>query len=451
SATFYYYSGSQQSSTTGSGTKTLQCISTSDAGFSHGAITVPAVVTNSNGPNSSPYSGVSIGTSSTSTTTTINTGTTLYYAVYGGTFTATFNKENNNVASIGSSTLSCSSSYTTDGTAYTGTDGTIILPSITPATGYKSIGWYDSDDIWFNYSNAEIILTSNATFTAKAKRLTASDLLYDNRNSGVECDNVQCMIDYLDTDNSISTTSLELGDYVSYTPTKTSYTTSKVMTGYTSTQTINPSELNLWRVIAINGDGTVDLISEDVSSTAVYFRGQTGYQNFVGYLNVLASQYETTGITVGSRHFGYNGQTEFITDTQYFTNPAPWTCSTGDTCTPDPDDYESSGGGDTLYQDDYNLINTILGTRIANKVGTSTATTYLMASRYYRYSSAASYYWNARLVNPGGSSGSATLYDYSSSYFNTSRYSGALRPIVTLKSGLSYTGSGTSASPWVIQ
>ena len=450
SATFYYYDGSAQTSTTASGSKILACSSATAATSAHGAITVPTAVTNSTGPNNSPYSGVSTGTSSTSTTTTINTGTTTYYAVYGGTFTATFTKENNNVASISSSTLSCSSSYTTDGTTYSGTDCTIILPSITPATGYKSIGWYDSNDEWYNFSNAETTLTGNATFTAKAKRLVASELIYDNTNSGIECNDVQCMIDYLDTDNTISTTSLKPGDYVSYTPSKTSYTTSKVMTGYTSTQTINPSELNLWRVLSVNDDGTIDIISEYVSSTNVYFQGKEGYKNYVGYLNVLASQYETTGVTVGSRHFGYSNQTEYITSDAYFVNPAPWTCSTGGTCTPDPDDYEAYGGGDTGYLDDYNLVNTVLGTRVANTIGGSTSA-YWMATRYYGSYSASRYGWSASSVDASGGNGGSYLYYYSSSIFNTYNGSYALRPIVTLKSGLSYTGSGTSASPWVIQ
>mgnify|MGYP007056314996 CR=1 FL=1 len=45
---------------------------------------------------------------------------------------------------------------------------------------------------------------------------------------------------------------LSLGDYVSYTPTSTSYTTDTSKTGYSSTQIINPSELNLWRVLKKN-------------------------------------------------------------------------------------------------------------------------------------------------------------------------------------------------------
>ncbi len=135
-----------------------------------------------------------------------------------------------------------------------------------------------------------------------------------------------------------------LGSYVSLTPTLSSYTTDISYTGYTSTQTINPQELNLWRIISINDDGTVDIISEYVSSVDVYFKGLTGYQNFVGYLNLLASKYENSIFTVGSRYFGYNGQTEYITDISGFNYPAPWTCSTGESCNP----VESQGGGDNL-------------------------------------------------------------------------------------------------------
>ena len=457
-ATFYIYSGSAQTTSTASGTQTRNryCMDTSNAVSNvntEGTITVPSAVTSSTGPNSTAYNGLSIVPSSASITTTINTANTAYYAVYGGNYTATFTKENNNVASISSSSLSCSGVYTTDGSAYSGTDCIITMPSITPASGYKSIGWYDSNDIWFSYSNTNVILTKNDTYTAKVKRLTADNLLYNNTKSGVDCNNVQCMIDYLDTDNNITIPNIQLGDYVSYTPIKTSYTTIKAMTGYTSTQTINPSELTLWRVIAINGNGTVDIISKNVSTTDVYFIGQTGYQNLVGYLNVLASQYETTGVTVGSRHFGYNGQTEFITDTQYFVNPAPWTCGTNGAsgnCTSDPDDYESSGGGDTLYTNDYNLINNVLGTRVATKLSGS-ASTYWMASRYYGYSSATYFYWSGRVVYTSGSCGSNTLYGYSSSSFNTLGSSRALRPIVTLSSSLSWSGAGTTNNPWVVQ
>ena len=280
---------------------------------------------------------------------------------------------------------------------------------------------------------------------------SASDIFYNSNSSSLTRVDVQGAIDELDKKIPFCVgicypTGVSSGDYVSYTPSSTSYTTDTTKTGYTSTQTINPSELNLWRVLSVNNDGTVDIISEYVSSVSVYFGGQTGYQNFIGYLNVLASQYENPSYTLGSRYFGYNGQTEFITDTSYFGNSAPWTCSTGGTCNPDPDDYESSGGGDTLYTTDYNLVNTVLGTTKAYRVGTTTYTAYWMAGRYYQYSSATKYNLNGRVVT---SSGYTSDYLYIRNNGATITYStdSALRPIVTLKSGLHYSGSGTSSNP----
>lgn len=282
-----------------------------------------------------------------------------------------------------------------------------------------------------------------------------TNLLYNNSNSGLVSTNVQDAIDEV-YNNSVcpsgyvcvkKKTTLALGDYVSMTPTKSSYTTDKSKTGYSSTQTINPQELNLWRVISINDDGTVEMISEHVSSVAIYFSGQTGYQNLVGYLNVLASQYENSTYTTGSRHFGYNGQTEYITDTSKFINPAPWTCDTGDSgC----NTIESQGGGDTLYQKDYDLINNVLGTRVATKPGSSSGSPYWMTSRYYGYSSSTSYIWSGRDVNASVSYSYDRLYSYGSSGFDAFRSSNSLRPIVVLKSGLKYAGVGTKSNPMEI-
>ena len=293
-----------------------------------------------------------------------------------------------------------------------------------------------------------------------ASKYTSKSVYYNNENSSLSSDDVQGAIDELSekakklSNNGCPSgyaclekkTTLALGDYVKMTPTKSSYTTDKSKTGYTSTQTIKPQELNLWRVIKINDDGTVEMISEHVSSTAVSFLGQTGYQNLVGYLNVLASQYENSTYTKGSRYFGYNGQTEYITDTTKFVNPAPWTCSTGGSCNP----VESQGGGDTLYTTDYNLVNTVLGTRVAIKPGSASASFYWMASRYYIYSSSTRYYWRGRSVSTSGTNSYHDLYNYNSSSFHTYSNSRSLRPIVVLKSGLKYYGVGTEDYPMEI-
>ena len=302
----------------------------------------------------------------------------------------------------------------------------IIIGVLLSATGVYAVTTIgNGSDI--TYSNTDSKLSST----------TAQDALDEIYALGHRCPDDHTCFKKKDT--------LALGDYVKMTPTKSSYTTSTSKTGYDSTQTINPQELNLWRVISLNDDGTVDVVSEHVSSTEIYFKGQTGYLNLVGYLNELAKQYENSTYTKGSRHFGYNGQTEYITDTSKFTNPAPWTCSTGEDCNP----VESQGGGDELYTKDYNLVKSVLGTAIASKPE-GADNNYWMASRYYVYSSTTYYYWDGRSVNTSGGVYYYYLYDYYSSGYYSISISSSLRPILTLKSGLKYSGIGTEAYPMEI-
>ena len=312
----------------------------------------------------------------------------------------------------------------------------------------------------FKYILITIITMFILTITSiyAANTISGSQVTYDNTSSRLSSTNVQGALDEIYTSISTSTacpegyfckekkTSPIAGDYVKMTPTLTSYTTDTSKTGYTSTQTINPSELNLWRVLKVNSDGTIEMISEYTSSTLVYFRGQTGYLNFVGYLNELASKYENSKYTIGSRYVGYNGQTEYITDTSKITSTtAPWTSLTGSNT------VESQGGGDTLYQNDYNLIKSVLGTVVANKVGTGNASSYWLASRYYSYNSSTSWYYNGRCIDAIGNLSNGYLYYYRSGSFKTSNNSNALRPIVILKSGISYTPAvGTSEDPFVL-
>ena len=297
-----------------------------------------------------------------------------------------------------------------------------------------------------------IIISVSVVYAAS---YVSSNIIYDSTNSSLSTGDVQGAIDdladriysarpttcpegYYCAKYKTTASELELGDYISYTPTVTSYPTDTTYTGYGSSQTINPSELNLWRVLNKNDDGSVEIISEYVSSTDVYFKGQTGY------LNTLAKQYETEGITSGSRHFGYNGQTEYLDPSKVqFTNPPPFTSSTSD------NSNEDKGGGDTLYEQDYNDVNTVLGTRKAYKVGTTTATYYWMASRfyYYDYYLSSDFHWSGRSVSTSGSSSKDNLYNCYDGSFSESSNDSALRPIVTLKSGLEYSGFGTKDNP----
>ena len=319
----------------------------------------------------------------------------------------------------------------------------LITPSGTAAYYYACYvnlnGFSDNTYVYHHYNHVRPVLYLDALVLK-----VGGDGSYDNPY-------------LINSDNGNDTpveSPLQLGDYVSYTPIKTTYSTDPDMTGYSDVQTITPSELNLWRVLNKNEDGSVEIISEYVSSTDVYFSGQTGYLNFVGYLNTLAEQYETEGITVtnGSRHFGYNGQTEYLdSENVSFSDNILWESSTTD------NSNETEGGGDILYEKDYNDVNTALGTRIAYRIGTTTATSYWMASRFYMYSDneyqlGDTYSWDGRYMDTSGFNSSdyfSSLKYLSSSVHDYNGYN-ALRPIVTLKPGLEYTGQGTSGSPWQI-
>ena len=91
------------------------------------------------------------------------------------------------------------------------------------------------------------------------------------------------------------------------TPISTSYTISKDLTGYDSDQTINPSELNLWRVIKVNADGTVEMVSDKVSSYKVKLKGKVAYMRWTRVLGEIVNQYTDNKNVQGIRNIGHGG------------------------------------------------------------------------------------------------------------------------------------------------
>lgn len=87
-----------------------------------------------------------------------------------------------------------------------------------------------------------------------------------------------------------------VGDYVNYTPdaVTTPYTLYGKYSGYSITtnkpegtdQTITQDKLK-WRILNINANGTIDLISNESTSEYVYLEGALGYNNGVYLLNDL--------------------------------------------------------------------------------------------------------------------------------------------------------------------
>ena len=233
----------------------------------------------------------------------------------------------------------------------------------------------------------------------------------------------------------------ELGSYIKYQPSQTSYSVANDDTGYHKgttqpPQSVNPSSLNVWRVIRKNDDGTVDIVSANVSNL-IYFVGRTGYSRFIETLNKIASAYETEGITVGSRHMGYNSE---ATDTE--------------------------NGAYTCYQTDVDLVTTACGTLLP-ETNRYRYSNYWLASRggekdgckgcYGRGYRVHSVWFSDCVGNCEGIPDGEVRSDYLVGVDSVThgskeeRIASAIRPIVVLKADLKIvSGKGTSDSPYIL-
>lgn len=83
---------------------------------------------------------------------------------------------------------------------------------------------------------------------------------------------------------------LQIGDYVAYIPDSASnYEVNGAYNGNSTNQIIYQDKLN-WRILSINDNGTVNLISETPTSVGLYLGGARGYNNGVFLLNDIAKK-----------------------------------------------------------------------------------------------------------------------------------------------------------------
>ncbi len=329
-----------------------------------------------------------------------------------------------------------------------------------------------------------IVLGSLLSFTtAHAMQEIAFNsniVLYNNTNSHLISTTVQNAIDELHDlyeqavapPPTCTSSPFQIGDYVDMTPTSTSFTPDRTLTGLVNYDaeegkpagttavagTLNPSYLNVWRVIQINSDCTVEIVSVYASNVKVKFAGRVGYANYVYYLNEIAKQYANTTYTLDPatapdgafRNIGYDHQTKQITDmTMLNATTVPW-----QSITKSENDMESIGGGDYQYTRDILLLkeaNVQLGTQgKGSTIPTSfSTTTYWMVGRWY-YGSTNAWTFYVNTCDSSGWIGRVRLLFWENSSYQRAVESYAIRPIVTLKSGLTPTGSGTAANHYVL-
>ncbi len=102
---------------------------------------------------------------------------------------------------------------------------------------------------------------------------------------------------------------LKIGDYVNYTPDEDTYSKEKLTEDYTGNtdSSYNDSDLKTntdlkWRVLGVDANGCLTLISDKPTTESVYFKGAKGYNNGVYILNdVCEKLYSNTELGIRAR------------------------------------------------------------------------------------------------------------------------------------------------------
>jgi type IV pilus assembly protein PilA len=245
----------------------------------------------------------------------------------------------------------------------------------------------------------------------------------------------------------------EKGDYVTMTPTSTSFFISKDISKYTDDQTINPSNTTRWRVIKKNTDGTIEIVSVEGTESFNYGYYYQSYYNYIGFLNSMANSYQNSNYTIGARAMGYDGQTEYLDEStarvfRYHTPPEMHTTDNS---------YESYGWGDIGYKKDLELVSSALGDLFLEKAdGTRSYDYTFIASRNMGFSKGTSvrqWYYQLRMISSGQLSAlNSYVYCTNSCAYGTPGNRGRARPILTLKADLKpASGDGGKSTPYVLE
>ncbi len=159
-------------------------------------------------------------------------------------------------------------------------------------------------------------------------------------NEQLEMNKIVEDIDKLTGNYKPSREGLKVGQYVEYVPdtyvnpedSSSNYTLTTDISGYTSEQQIAQLKELKWRIMSINADGTVEIVSDNTydSGTRICFKGATGYNNGVYILNDIAEkQYSNKSLNAVARSMtiediekkmnekGIAARDEFTNGTQY--------------------------------------------------------------------------------------------------------------------------------------
>ncbi len=238
--------------------------------------------------------------------------------------------------------------------------------------------------------------------------------IYTNEGTSTSTGNVTSSIKDIDE--------VEVGDYIKYIPTKTSYSVDSSETGDFATQKFNPRETTNW--IVYNTDNGVEIINEG-SVGSLTLKGANGYKNAVAVLNELSTQYINSNLAKKARSIGSaNDSIAHITsELEYGNNEA---------------DY-----ADNNYEDDVNKIK-------GNNLLDSNDSIWL-ASRNFESDENWDKYFVRSLMSVGEFDDSNL---YSISQYGTEQetaYTRGVKVVVTLKDDIQIiSGDGSKENPYVL-
>ncbi len=149
-------------------------------------------------------------------------------------------------------------------------DNAPLLVEDAQTTGNATSGW----TVTFTKTNNEYKLTKDGKVTLTKQNGTVVSGWKDNGNDTFTKGEV----------------TVKVGDKVSYDEGKDYSTTVKTIeSGYSHDQTFKTDNLN-WRVLGINTNGELELISDNPTSDTLYLGGKTGYLNAEDVLNNMCNK-----------------------------------------------------------------------------------------------------------------------------------------------------------------
>ena len=220
---------------------------------------------------------------------------------------------------------------------------------------------------------------------------------------------------------------IKIGDYIYFQPELKEYIADSKYTATKSNQSISVENLNTWIVTKINA-ASIEVMSINVTDDELCFNGKTGYMNYIYVLNNFSNSFKQNSGVINGRAFGYNNQTEIITDDICIENY--YLCENKEKY--NGVEVEKLGLGDENYYDDYEMASNMNILMAGNQ--TYSSANYWVASREVSLTTPT--YWMGKYVDAARNLRitKEVLYETDSLFSETknNEHCHSVRPILTI-------------------